>query len=1001
VKEILVRARSLTMLAMAFAATAPLSAATVNLNSGANLQAALNAAQPGDTLILQAGGTFQGPITLPYKTGTGTDADWITIRTSTPDSSLPKGRRVTPADASKLAKIVSPGGGEPAIQTQPRAHHYRLIGLEAAPVNTAAFIYDLVILGTSGPDQDTLDEVPHHLAIERCYIHAFPTQGLKRGIQLNSASTDILDSYISDFKVVGQDSQAVLGWNGPGPFRIINNYLEGAGENVMFGGATATIPNLVPSDIEFRGNHLFKPRSWRVGDPSYAGTHWSVKNLFELKNARRVVVDGNVMENNWADAQVGVAVLFTPRSEDGAMPWAGVQDVQFTHNILRHTASAINVLGHDDGGPSLRTSRLTIRDNVFEDISGETWCGPGCTSKFLLITDSADVTLDHNTIFQDGSVIVGYGTPSAGFSFTNNIAPHNSYGVFGDGVGSGNIALSTYFPGAIFRRNVIPGASPSSYPADNFYPASLDDVGFVNRAAGNYRLASSSAYKGQGTDGKDPGADIDAVAAATAGAVSGTGTPAATQAPYGGSAAAVPGMIEAENFDTGGEGVATHDSDAGNNGGEYRSTDVDVRSKSTASNGYVVFNASAGEWLEYTIQVTAAGNYDIGATSASRLAGGTYHIEIDGVNVTGPLTAPTTGSWFDFQYAGKAGVPLTAGIHVLRLSLDTNGAETVVADFDTVVVAASTSGQTSFLGAPAAVPGTILAANFDNGGEGVAYHDETPGNSSSSTYRTSDVDLYGDSVVALDAGEWLEYTVDVAATASTYAFVFQTGTEGTGGELRAEVDGVDVTGPLSLPGGEVAFDWRSAVKTGISLTAGRHVIRVAVTGSFAGWRSLRIVNTATAQTPFGGTARTLPGTLKVVDFDEGGEGVAYHDDTIGCEGSCEYRTADVDRWGEWVNRTAAGEWMEYTVDVTTAGTYAFRVRVASDEDGGTFHIESNGVDVTGSLAIPNTGSWLTFQTVVRTGVSLTAGRKVLRLVVDSPTGLVWSAGTFDTIAVGP
>jgi hypothetical protein len=141
--------------------------------------------------------------------------------------------------------------------------------------------------------------------------------------------------------------------------------------------------------------------------------------------------------------------------------------------------------------------------------------------------------------------------------------------------------------------------------------------------------------------------------------------------------------------------------------------------------------------------------------------------------------------------------------------------------------------------------------------------------------------------------------------------------------------------------------------------------------------------------------------VQAADFDEGGEWVAYHDVTAGCVGSCEYRTADVDRWGQWVNRTAAGEWMEYTVDVTTAGTYAFRVRVASDMDGGTFHIELNGVDVTGSLAIPNTGSWSSFQTVVRTGVSLTTGRKVLRLVVDGPAGLVWSAGTFDTITVGP
>src|SRR5678816_3181005 len=83
--------------------------------------------------------------------------------------------------------------------------------------------------------------------------------------------------------------------NGPGPYHIINNYIEAAAENIMFGGADAKIPNLVPSDIEIRRNHVFKPLSWKVGDPSYLGRHWAIKNLLELKNARRVTIDGNTV----------------------------------------------------------------------------------------------------------------------------------------------------------------------------------------------------------------------------------------------------------------------------------------------------------------------------------------------------------------------------------------------------------------------------------------------------------------------------------------------------------------------------------------------------------------------------------------------------------------------------------------------------------------------------------------------------------------------------------
>ena len=97
---------------------------------------------------------------------------------------------------------------------------------------------------------------------------------------MNSASTEVLNSYISDVHGRGYDTQAICTWNGPGPFKIINNYLEAAGENVMFGGSPAAIPNLVPTDIEIRNNYFFKPLSWYVNDPSYAGIRWSVRNLF-------------------------------------------------------------------------------------------------------------------------------------------------------------------------------------------------------------------------------------------------------------------------------------------------------------------------------------------------------------------------------------------------------------------------------------------------------------------------------------------------------------------------------------------------------------------------------------------------------------------------------------------------------------------------------------------------------------------------------------------------
>src|SRR5205085_3567154 len=228
-------------------------AATVNVPAGGDLQAALNSAQPGDTIVLQAGATYVGPVTLPVKTG----SDYITIQSSALAALPPAGTRVSPAYAALMPKIVSPGFNEPALATTPGAHHFQFIGVEFAKQTPDVQVGDLIMLGDGTSAQNSLDKVPHHLTFDRCYMHGEPSTPLKRGIALNSAETSIINSYISDFKNVGQDTQAICGWNGPGPFHIINNYLEGAGENIMFGGAIGYIPGVNPADIEIRRNYFY------------------------------------------------------------------------------------------------------------------------------------------------------------------------------------------------------------------------------------------------------------------------------------------------------------------------------------------------------------------------------------------------------------------------------------------------------------------------------------------------------------------------------------------------------------------------------------------------------------------------------------------------------------------------------------------------------------------------------------------------------------------------
>jgi hypothetical protein len=331
---------------------------------------------------------------------------------------------------------------------------------------------------------------------------------------MNSSYIGVIDSYLSEFKEVGADSQAIAGWRGPGPFKIANNYLEGAGENIMFGGADPSIPNLVPSDIEIRRNHFVKPLSWKIGDPSYAGTPWAIKNLFELKNARRVLVEGNLFEHNWVHAQNGFAILFTVRTEVDVAPWAVVEDVTFANNVVRHTAAGVNILGIDDTSPSRsgRTRRILIKSNLFHDVGGGRWGGGG--RLFQLLEGTADVVIDRNTAFQTGNIIMADGAAHMGFVYRNNISPHNDYGILGSGTGVGNPTLQQYFPGAVVRKNVLIGGKATQYPPDNFFPDSVADVGFVDHTGGDDRLSPSSRYRRAGTDGKDLGVDLDALSEA-------------------------------------------------------------------------------------------------------------------------------------------------------------------------------------------------------------------------------------------------------------------------------------------------------------------------------------------------------------------------------------------------------------------------------------------------------------------------------------------------------
>ncbi|MCU1272471.1 MAG: hypothetical protein JWN74_3765 [Acidobacteriaceae bacterium] len=560
-------------------ANTPAPGNTIKVNAGSSFQSALNSVNCGDTIQLQAGATFTSQFTLPNKNCD--DNHWIIIRTSAPDSALPaEGTRITPCYAGLsslpgrpalncastqkvMARLMADKNWGP-ITLAPGANHYRLgPGLEITRPLGTGVNYNLVSKDpTSSAD---------HIILDRDWVHGTAQDETTRGLHLNGITyVGVVDSYFSDFHctaIIGAciDSQAISGGSGNvamGSWKIVNNFLEAATENILFGGSAGTI---TPTDIEIRHNHFFKPLTWMRGQPGFVGgvNHdptkcaqfntpgfcpFAVKNLLEFKNAQRVLVEGNIFEHTWPGfTQHGAAVLFTAMSQGGTMgnPNATVADITFRYNRVSHAASGLVMgivgVGNTTWSIPRFAGRFSVHDDIFDDLSPAYYNGDTTAvglafqmSQCAICTPLQNITIDHVTMLLQAPrmfLILGapVATPVRGITLTNTIASTPA-GLAVTGTGSqapcafygatdvariNNCTASTYR----FVGNALVGAS-NTWPAGNTFPPSPLDVGFVNynnANGGDYHIISGP-YKTAATDGRAMGADVDRVDQAIAGA---------------------------------------------------------------------------------------------------------------------------------------------------------------------------------------------------------------------------------------------------------------------------------------------------------------------------------------------------------------------------------------------------------------------------------------------------------------------------------------------------
>lgn len=486
----------------------------------AALTAAISAAAGGTgprRVILAAGADYGGQYTLPVNTTSG----WIHIEAPAIRSAeLPEGVRVSASDATVMPKMYMTGISQPVFAFTAGNAQYRLAGLEVAlaPSGVSWYtessgdnVYGFFMANAQSADPDAY---PHGVILDRCYIHGTLGWNCKRAVFLNGARIAVVDCRIDE--VVGNaslDGQCFLATSGPGPYKLINNYMAqcARGEHIVFGGGNAYI---TPSDIEVQRNHLHVPWSWYE-----AGR--SLKNIYEMKVGWRTLVQANVLEN-YLGTNVGnqyLAMTLKSVDQNGLVPGTGVRDCTVRLNEFRNVSGWLQLaaqpeLGLGHGGTAMH--RVEITSNRILDPTRDL---SSATYQRLFQTDLLidQLRVRHNTARRGGSngafVLFPVNATTNGMldqEYTDNLwvyedsnaglwwrnaGPLVNQGMAGYNAVTDSGALGVYRGNATTRSETLP---PGNVSAASIAAASL--------APATFALLADSPLRGMATAGRDPGA---------------------------------------------------------------------------------------------------------------------------------------------------------------------------------------------------------------------------------------------------------------------------------------------------------------------------------------------------------------------------------------------------------------------------------------------------------------------------------------------------------------
>ena len=432
---------------------------------------------------------------------------------------------------------------------------------------------------------------------------------------------------------------------------------------------------------------------------------------------------------------------------------------------------------------------------------------------------------------------------------------------------------------------------------------------------------------------------------------------AAGSAPFGGTAAAVPGTVQAANYDTGGQGVAYNVTSTNGSANSYRTDGVDLEATADTLDTTVAGGAddmgwtTGGQWFDYTVNVATAGTYTIAfrVSSPYGITDALHVANAAGTNLSGAVAVPNTGGYETWTTV-DASVALPAGQQTLTVAQDTNGWNFHYMTFTLSSSGGGTSGDQPFGGTPAAVPGTVQAANYDTGGSAVAY--SAAANGTANSYRTDGIDLEAtadtlDTTVAggaddigwTAAGQWFKYTVSVS-TAGIYTVGFRVAapTAITDALHIANAAGTNLSGAVAVPATGGYQTW-ATVTASVTLAAGQQTLTV--DQDAAGW-NLHYLSFAQGSTSGGGGGTGGTGPTEYCGFQD----LALDQPTTASstQDATDYPAADAtdgDPGTRWSSAASDPQWLEVDLGAPqqicsvgisweTAYASAFQIQVSTD-----------------------------------------------------------------------